>query len=92
MVDIINPMVKFSYTILNPDGAPDQKSWIINLSYIIAIEATGQNDLKLYLSNDQIISIELGTDLSNSDVMEEILSTKAVGNDYSVYRINAYFK
>ncbi len=92
MSDFINPLVKFSYTILNPDGTPHQKSWIINLSYVLSIEASGQNDLKVFMSNDQVVNIELGNEMNNDEVMDEILSMSAAGNDYSVYRINAYYK
>ncbi len=92
MSDYYNPLIKFSYTILDPDGIPQQKSWIVNLSYVISIESTGANDLKIYLNNDQVISVDLGYDLNAEDVMDEILSMSAVGNDYSVYRIDTFQK
>ncbi len=51
-----------------------------------------QNDLKVFMSNDQVVNIELGNEMNNDEVMDEILSMSAAGNDYSVYRINAYYK
>jgi N-acetyl-beta-hexosaminidase len=92
LADSHNPLIKFSYTLLNPDGVPYQKSWIVNLAYVVTIEASGSNDLKLYLRNDQVVSIELGEEQGAEEVMEEILSLSAVGHNYSVYRINTFRK
>jgi len=86
------PFIKFTYTILNPDGLPQQKSWIINTSYIISVEADASNDLNIYLSNQQVISVTLGEGLDAGEIMNEILSMSAAGLDYSVYKIDSFEK
>jgi len=92
MSDTYSPFVKFTYTILDPDGLPQQKSWLINLSYVVSIESGNNNDLKLFMSNDQVIIVELGHDYVSSEVMAEILDFSAEGLDYSVYKINSFEK
>ncbi len=90
MSETYSPFVKFTYTILDPEGLPQQKSWLLNLSYVVSIESGNNNDLKIYMSNDQIIIIELGHDYVATDIMNEILDLSAEGLDYSVYKINNF--
>ena len=92
MSEQYSPFVKFTYTILDPDGLPQKKSWLMNLSYVISIESGNNNDLKIFPSNDQTIEIELGRDYNSFDLMNEILDLSAEGLDYNVYKINAFGK
>ncbi len=87
-----SPFIKFTYTILDHQGLPQQKSWIVNLSYIVSVEKTASNDLKMFLTNRQIVTIALGEELDAADVMNEILNLSAVGHDYNVYKIEAVEK
>ena len=87
---INSPFVKFTYTVLGPSGLPEIKSWIINISSIISIEAPSNKELKFYLSNNQVINVNLGKENDSDKVMNEILKLKAVGIDYNVYKINIY--
>ena len=90
MAEYNSKFVKFTYTILDPHGLPQSKSWIINLSFVISVEATAANDLRIILSNNQIISIDLGREIDANEVMDEILSTSAKGKNYSVYKIDSF--
>ncbi len=89
MTDKSTPFIKFTYTILNPDGLPQEKSWVVNSAFIVSAEADASNDLKLYLANSQIITILLGDGQDASEILNEILSLSAAGLDYSVYKIDA---
>ncbi len=82
------PFIRFTYTVLNPNGLPQQNSWIVNCSYIVSVEANASNDLKLYLTNNQLITVNLGSDLDANNIMNEILQMKATGLEYSVYKID----
>lgn len=90
MTDYNSKFVKFTYTILNPNGLPQSKSWIINLNFVISVEATAANDLRIILSNNQIISIDLGREVDASEIMNEFLSMSAEGKNYSVYKIDSF--
>ena len=90
MSESITQFVKFTYTILNPQGIPQSKSWIINLHYVVSVEATQENDLKIFLNNNQMISISLGHEIDVEEVMEDILSLTAEGKNYSVYKIDSF--
>ena len=90
MTDYNSKFVKFTYTILNPNGLPQSKSWIINLNFVISVEATAANDLRIILSNNQIISIDLGREVDASEIMNEFLSISAEGKNYSVYKIDSF--
>lgn len=90
MSELISQFVKFTYTILNPHGIPISKSWIINLHHIVSVEATVNNDLKVFLNNNQMISISLGREMDVEEVMEDILSHSAKGKNYSVYKIDSF--
>ncbi len=88
--DSINsPFVKFTYTILNPDGTPNVKSLIIHISSIVTIESLSTHDMKFILTNNQVININIGKDHSAEQLMNEILKLKATGVDYNVYKINS---
>ena len=84
-----SPFVKFTYTILNPDGTPNVKSLIIHISSIVTIESLSKHDMKFILTNNQVININIGKDNNADKVMNEILELKATGVDYSVYKINS---
>ena len=92
MSETYSPFVKFTYTVLDPDGLPQQKSWLLNLSYVVSIESGNNNDVKVFMSNDQIIVIELGRDDTATSLMNEILDLSAEGLDYNVYKINSFEK
>ncbi len=57
---INSAFIKFTYTILNPDGSPNVKSLIIHVSSIISIESVSNHDIKFVLSNNQVININIG--------------------------------
>ena len=78
MSDSYSPFVKFTYTILDLEGLPQQKSWLLNLSYVISIESGNNNDLKIFLNNNQIIEVELGRDYNAATLMNEILDFTGV--------------
>jgi len=86
------PFIRFTYTVLNPNGLPQQSSWIVNCSYIVSIEANASNDLKLFLTNNQMITVNLGSHLDANSIMNEILQMSAAGLEYSVYNIDAIEK
>lgn len=90
MPEYNSKFVKFTYTILDPNGIPQSKSWIINLCFVISVEATAANDLRIILSNNQIVSIDLGREVDANEIMDEILSTSAEGKNYSVYKIDSF--
>ena len=90
MSEFITQFVKFTYTILNPQGIPQSKSWIINLYHVVSVEETQENDLKIFLNNNQMISISLGREIDVEEVMEDILSLTAEGKNYSVYKIDSF--
>ena len=90
MTDSYSPFVRFTYTLLDPDGSPKKKSWLLNLSYVISIESGNANDIKIYMTNNQIITIELGRDYEASKLLDELLDCSAEGIDYNVYKINSF--
>ena len=92
MSDTYSPFVKFTYTILDLDGRPQKKSWMLNLSYIVSVESGNSNDLKIYMENEQIVTIELGRDYDASKLLDELLDLSAEGLDYNVYKINSFEK
>ena len=92
MSDAYSPFVKFTYTVLDLDGRPQKKSWMLSLSYIISVESGNANDLKIYMANDQVVNIELGRDYDASKLLEELLDFSAEGLDYNVYKINSFEK
>ena len=44
MPDTYSPFVKFTYTVLDLDGCPQKKSWMLNLSYIVSVESGYSNE------------------------------------------------
>jgi len=92
MSDTYSPFVRFTYTLLDLDGHPQKKSWLLNLSYIVSVESGNSNDLKIYMANDQIVNIELGRDYDASKLLDELLDLSAEGLDYNVYKINSFEK
>ena len=92
MSDTYSPFVRFTYTVLDLDGCPQKKSWMLNLSYIISAESGNSNDLKIHMANDQLITIELGRDYEASKLLDELLDLSAEGLDYNVYKINSFEK
>ena len=92
MSDTYSPFVKFTYTLLDSDGHPQQKSWMLNLSYIVSVESGNSNDLKIYMANEQVVTIELGRDYDASKLLNELLDLSAEGLDYNVYKINGFEK
>ena len=92
MSDTCSPFVKFTYTILDLDGRPQKKSWMLNLSYIVSVESGNSNDLKINMANDQVVTIELGRDYDASKLLDELLDLSAEGLDYNVYKINSFEK
>ena len=92
MSDTYSPFVRFTYTILDLDGRPEKKSWMLNLSYIVSVESGTSNDLKIYMANDQVVTIELGRDYDASRLLDELLDLSAEGLDYNVYKINSFEK
>ena len=65
---------------------------MLNLSYIVNVESGNDNDLKIYMANDQVVTIELGRDYDASKLMDELLDLSAEGLDYNVYKINSFEK
>jgi hypothetical protein len=90
MSEFKSQFVKFTYTILNPHGIPQSKSWIINLQHVVSVEATAGNDIKIFLNTNQIIFVSLGQEIDVEEVMEDILSLSAKGHNYSVYKIDSF--
>ena len=84
-----SPYVKFTYTLVGLDGEPEEKSYMLNLSYIILIESTSNHQLKITMYNDKNILIDLGLNNRASLIMDDILDLTAVGSDYSVYNISS---
>ena len=92
MSDTYSPFVKFTYTILDLEWRPQKKSWMLNLSYIVSVESGNSNDLKIYMANEQNITIELGRDYDASRLLDELLDLSAEGLNYNVYKINSFEK
>ena len=92
MSDTYSPFVKFTYTVLDLDGRPQKKSWMLNLSYIVSVESGNSNDLKIYMANEQVVTIEMGRDYDASKLLNELLDLSAEGLDYNVYKINSFEK
>ena len=92
MSDLYSSFVKFTYTIVDPKGIPERKCYLLNLNFIVNIESGNNNDIKIYMSNNKIIDIELGRDYNASKLMEEILDLSAEGSDYNVYNISSFNK
>ena len=44
------------------------------------------------MTNDQVITIELGRDYESPKLLDELLDFSAEGLDYNVYKINSFEK
>ena len=75
MSDLYSSFVKFTYTIVDPKGIPEQKCYLLNLNFIVNIESGNNNDIKIYMSNNKIIDIELGRDYNASKLMVLVFTT-----------------
>ena len=84
-----SPYIKFTYTLVGIDGEPEEKSYMLNLSYIISIESTSNHHLKIIMYNNKSILIDLGLNNIASIIMDDILDLSAVGSDYNVYNISS---
>ena len=89
MSKINSPYIKFTYTLVGLDGDPEEKSYMLNLSYIISIESTSNHELKITMHNDKNILIDLGLNNKASLIMDDILDLSAIGADYNVYNISS---
>ena len=89
MSKINSPYIKFTYTLVGLDGEPEEKSYMLNLSYIISIESTSNHELKITMHNDKNILIDLGLNNRASLIMDDILDLSAIGADYNVYNISS---
>ena len=84
-----SPYTKFTYTLVGTKGEPQEKSFVLNLNYVISIESTSNHELKIVMVNNKIILIDLGPSNKASSVMDDILDLSAVGSDYNVYNISS---
>ena len=84
-----SPYIKFTYTLIGLEGEPQEKSYMLNLSYIISIESVGNHKIKISMSNDKTILIDLGLKNKASMIIDDILDLSAVGTDYNVYNISS---
>ena len=89
MSKINSPYIKFTYTLVGLDGEPEEKSYMLNLSYIISIESISNHELKITMYNDKNILIDLGLNNRASLIMDDILDLSAIGADYNVYNISS---
>ena len=87
-----SPYTKFTYTLVGIEGEPQEKSFVLNLNYVISIESTSNHELKIVMVNNKIIIIDLGNTNKASSVMDDILDLSAVGSDYNVYNISSINK
>lgn len=87
-----SPYTKFTYTLVGVEGEPQEKSFVLNLNYVISIESTSNHELKIVMVNNKIIIIDLGNTNKASSVMDDILDLSAVGSDYNVYNISSIEK
>jgi len=87
-----SPYTKFTYTLVGIEGEPQEKSFVLNLNYVISIESTSNHELKIVMVNNKIIMIDLGNTNKASSVMDDILDLSAVGSDYNVYNISSIEK
>ncbi len=84
-----SPYIKFTYTLINPKGELQEKSFMLNLSYIVSIESVSNHKIKISMSNDKSILIDLGLNNKASTIIDNILDLSAVGSDYNVYNISS---
>ena len=87
-----SPYIKFTYTLIGLKGEPQEKSYMLNLSYIVSLESVTNHEIKITMSNGKIVLIDLGLSNKASNVMDDILDLSAVGSDYNVYNISSIDK
>lgn len=87
-----SPYTKFTYTLVGRKGEPKEKSFLLNLNYVISIESTSNHELKIIMVNNKVILIDLGISNKASSVMDDMLDLSAVGSDYNVYNISSIKK
>jgi len=87
-----SPYTKFTYTLVGKKGEPQEKSFLLNLNYVISIESTSNHELKIIMVNNKVILIDLGISNKASSVMDDMLDLSAVGSDYNVYNISSIKK
>ncbi len=92
MSKLNTPYVKFTYTLIGLKGEPQEKSYMLNLSYIVTIESITNHEVKITMSNGKIVLIDLGLNNKASIVMDDILDLTAIGSDYNVYNISSIDK
>ena len=79
-----SPYIKFTYTLIGLKGDPQEKSYMLNLSYIVSIESLTNHEIKITMNNGKIVLIDLGVNNKASIVMDDILDLSAVGFVLSV--------
>ena len=87
-----SPYIKFTYTLIGLKGEPQEKSYMLNLSYIVSIESLTNHEIKITMNNGKIVIIDLGINNKASIIMDDILDLSAVGSDYNVYNISSIDK
>ena len=87
-----SPYTKFTYTLVGRKGEPQEKSFLLNLNYVISIESTSNHELKIIMVNNKVILIDLGVSNKASSIMDDMLDLSAVGSDYNVYNISSIKK
>ena len=68
-----SPYIKFTYTLIGLEGEPQEKSYMLNLSYIVSIESITNHEIKITMSNGKIVLIDLGLNNKASMVVDDIL-------------------
>ena len=89
MSKVNSPYIKFTYTLIGLKGDPQEKSYMLNLSYILSIESITNHEIKITMSNGKVVLIDLGLNNKASIIMDDILDLNAVGSDYNVYNISS---
>ena len=89
MSKVNSPYIKFTYTLIGLKGEPQEKSYMLNLSYILSIESITNHEIKITMSNGKTVLIDLGLNNKASMIMDDILDLNAVGSDYNVYNISS---
>jgi len=89
MSKVNSPYIKFTYTLIGLKGEPQEKSYMLNLSYILSIESITNHEIKITMSNGKTVLIDLGLNNKASIIMDDILDLNAIGSDYNVYNITS---
>ena len=89
MSKVNSPYIKFTYTLIGLKGEPQEKSYMLNISYILSIESITNLEIKITMSNGKTVLIDLGLNNKASIIMDDILDLNAIGSDYNVYNITS---